>query len=92
VKLQYIEMYNTENVPDHILQEATDLSQELVKVVGPLMDKHGPNIALAALNFLHAATIKNYIVDREDALMHAAKNCAIALVKNCEFLSKLESK
>jgi len=49
-----------------------------------------PNIALGALNFSHAAFIRELVSEDPEELKKASEAAAVALIKNVEYLGKLK--
>jgi hypothetical protein len=102
VKLKHLKAYNTEDVPDHVVEEinhATEaLGQALELAIDALNDKlkgdgqevFGANVILCAFNRLHAAMIKHYISDDTEELKVAALVEARTLLKNIECLTNKE--
>jgi hypothetical protein len=86
MKLKSLACFNTNDVPDHVLQEVIDLSTQLIMKIEPLFKDKNPNLILGAFSYAHAALIKIYVADRRDELEHAAKLHAMALIKNMDIL------
>lgn len=91
IKLKVLKMYDTNNVPDHILEEMKEVSLKMIKALTPLFQEHDANIAMAAINWAHAILIKELVIDDAEELMNAAKTSAICLVNNVEFLGTIKS-
>jgi hypothetical protein len=90
VKLKHIKMYDTKDVPDHIDEEVTALAVKIGIEISNLIKDKDTNLILSALNFVHAAMIKNIISDDPDELEKAAYIEALTLIKNIEFLSQIK--
>ena len=81
-KLKYIAAHKVENVPDHILEEMQILAMKIGEALGPLIEESEPNIALGALNWVHASLIKRLVSDDPEEIDKAAKITAVSLMKN----------
>ena len=90
-KLKYI-TFNTNDVPDHILEEVSSLAEKLGDSIHMIIDENPPNISLAAMNILHIALIKHMVKETPEELMKAAKACALSLIKNMEMVIELMKK
>ena len=86
VKLKHIKMHDTKDVPDHLIHEITSLANELGISFAAITRHKDANVVLSALNFLHAAIIKELISDNPEELQKAGEVEAITLLKNVEFL------
>lgn len=89
-KLKYIAAHKVENVPDHILEEMQILARKMGDVLRPLVETSEPNIALGALNWVHAGIIKRLVSDDPEEIDKAAKITAISLMKNIEMLKNMK--
>jgi len=84
-KLKLLRLYRTEDVPDHLLQEISDLCAKMVTAIGKVSKGHDSNMILSAYNRVHAAIICEIVA--ESSIKDAAQTEAIALVRNIEHLS-----
>jgi hypothetical protein len=87
VKLKMLKFYKTEDVPDHILEEMTSFAEKLAVEISPLIMSVDPNIALAALNWVHVGIVKRLISEVEGEFEQAAKMTALSILKNAEILA-----
>jgi hypothetical protein len=83
MKLKGTEIYNTEDVPDHIIQEIIALS---MKMGNDVYDKHlhsaPPNIILGALNWVVASVTNELVAENDAAMEKAARQQAKAIYGN----------
>jgi hypothetical protein len=91
VKLKFI-TFNTNDVPDHILEEVTSLAAKLGESIHKIIKQNPPNISLAAMNILHTALIKHMVKETPEELMKAAKACAESLIRNMEITIEVMKK
>ncbi len=92
MKLRNLSGIKTENAPDHILQEIQNLTEEIGKILLPILRKHNPNIVLSALNFFHVSMIKLLISDNRKELERAVILEGEALFENMKILIELMEK
>lgn len=86
VKLKNIKMYDTKDVPDHILQEVHDLVGLMFTEFSEMTQDVNSNIVMAAINYFHAIVLMEMITERN--VYEAAQTDAVVLVKNVEFLMR----
>lgn len=85
-KLQIVRLYKADDVPDHIVQEVADLTQDLLDAFKECKKKYSnPAILLSAFNRIHAMMIMDMIT--EEGLQDAVCTEMIGLMKNVEHLS-----
>ncbi len=87
-KIKMIKLYKTDDVPDHIIQEVTNLVDRIAKAVGRVCEKEHPNIILSAMNRFHALVINGLVA--ESSLKEGAQSEAICLVRNVEHISGIK--
>lgn len=88
-KLKYIAAHKVENVPDHILQEMQVLAMKMGEVLHSWIDESEPNIALGALNWVHARVLKRLVSNDPEEIDKAARLTAVSLIKNIEILKNI---
>jgi hypothetical protein len=84
MKLKMVNLHNTNNVPDHIIEETEKTCQKMIKNLGPILNSTNPNIFLSAMNWIHASLILTLVTEEPEEIKKAAKNCSIGLIKNIE--------
>jgi hypothetical protein len=89
MKLKQIDTYKCENVPDHVLQEITDLNAKFMNAVMPLLDSEKPNLSLSAINHLLAYVTKSCVSDDVKEQRRAALHQARAIIGNMAMLNGL---
>jgi len=89
-KLKMLSMHKIENVPDHIIQQMQEFSKKLVIHNISIVQSVDPNIALAGLNWMLAAMLKQLISDNPEELRKAVKFSCEMLIGNMEMLIKLD--
>lgn len=82
MKLTSVEMYRTEDLPDHVVQEVEDLAVKITKAIAPATHNVSPNILLGALNWVHACVANQLVIDDDKALENASSQQARALYNN----------
>ena len=92
VKLKNFQAYQTENISQEIKDEICGLSAKLAGLTKDELDKHDPNIILAAISFYFAAIIKEAVSDDPIERDKAAMAYATALVKNVQWLGEINDK
>lgn len=90
VKLRNFQAYQTDRVPDHVLEEIHTLGTKMAIAFQPLIEDKSGNIVLASLNFLLASAIKHYVSDDAEQIRKAALTYAASLVKNIEMLMDMK--
>lgn len=92
MKLKNVQAYKKENVPDHIIEEITQLAEKMSKALFPFLIEKDPNIAMGALSYFHAASLKYLISLDPEQCRKAAKLNALGLIENMELLIKQAEK
>lgn len=90
MKLRFLSLHNTKDVPDHIMQECHDLARKMYASMLDASVGVDPNIFLGALNFIHAISLIENV--DPSCLDQGTKLAAITLIKNVEFFSKMPMK
>lgn len=84
VKLKDVQMHRIETVPEHILQEMTELAGILLTEWQEMSRDTQSNISMGAWNFAHAVLLVEYL---DEQFVHkGAKMSALSLIKNVEML------
>ena len=84
VKMKDLKMYDTQNIPEHIMQEMTDLAMLLLTEWQEMSKDVHSNIAMGAWNFAHAVILVEAL---QDHFIHkGAGMAALSLIKNVEML------
>lgn len=84
VKLKHLKMYDTSEIPDHIMHQMTELAMLLLTEWQEMCKDTESNIALGAWNFAHAVVLVEFF---QDTCAHrGAKMSALSLIKNVEML------
>lgn len=86
VRLKNFQAYQTNQVPDHVLEEIHILGTKMAMAFQPIIEDTSGNIVLASLNFLMASAIKHYVADDPEQIRKAALTYANALIRNIEML------
>jgi hypothetical protein len=89
MKLKQIQAYQTDDVPDHVLEEIVELSRKLTAAILPLMDNEHPNKSLSAVNFVLAAVTKLLVSDDINEQRRAAFLQAKGIIGNVAKLNGL---
>lgn len=87
MKLRQINAYRTEDVPDHLLHEITELGKEFMNAIAPLLDNVHPNKSLSAINFVLAAVTKTLVSDDISEQRKAALVQARGIIGNVAMLN-----
>lgn len=88
MKLKSLKITATEDVPDHIVQEIIATATKMGMPVFEIANSQEPNIALAALSWVHASLIHHLISEEEGELERAAKCYAMQLMHDIELIKK----
>ena len=90
MKLKHLKMYDTKDVPEHLVEEMVKLAKDMCAAVQPLVECHNPNIVLGALNFLHASILTTLISDNPEEQTKGVLFSAKALMRNVEMLTGIK--
>lgn len=90
MKLKHLKMYDTRDVPEHLVEEMIKLAKEMLASMQSIVERSDPNVALGALNFLHAAVLNELISDDEEEQTKGALFAAKALIGNVEMLTGIK--
>ena len=93
MKLKSVEIYKSDDVPDHILQDVHNAAIEIGEAIFDICMKYPSNITLGALNWTHAAMTNHLVVDTDEAIENAGLQQAKALynnIKHCRAVRKEE--
>ena len=89
MKMKNVQAYPIENVPDHLIHECGEVGREMSELLLEKFRDKDPNIFLGGITFAYAAFIKHFISDDEEQLKKAAILYATGVIKNVEFLAKI---
>lgn len=86
MKLQNVQAYEKKEIAEELTKKCSTLAQKMALVIMEIAKGHDPNIVLGAMNFLHAATIKELVSDDPKEQSKALQSCCIGLMQNLNFL------
>lgn len=90
MRLKNLKSYDLNDVPDHVIEELKNLTDELATLILPYFQNHDPNLILSALSRLNAISIIMLVSKDPDELKSAARTYAIGLIKNIEQIADIK--
>jgi hypothetical protein len=84
-KVRDVKSYEAENIPEHIMQEITNLQSAIIEAIKPLVVVHQTNIVISALSRVNAIFIA--LLTNEDQMADSANIFADTLIKNIEYFA-----
>jgi hypothetical protein len=90
VRMKMLNLYNTEDVPDHVIEELKTLIMKIMTEIAPVVESVHPNLVLSAMNHINAIMIKIYISEEPDEIKKAARNLAGGFLGNVKFYTGVD--
>jgi len=90
VRMKMVNLYKTENVPDHVIEELKDLIMKIMKQVAPVIENTNCNLILSAMNHIMAMMVEMYISEKPEEIKRAAQNMAIGFLGNVKLYTGVD--
>ena len=90
VKMRMVNLYKTENVPDHIIEELKDFIMKLMRQIAPVIENADCNLILSSMNHILAMMVDMYISEDPQEIKQAARNLARGFLGNVKFYTGVD--
>lgn len=90
VRMKMMNLYNTENIPDHVIEELKALIMKILKVIEPIAEITDTNLMLSATNHICAMMVKMYISEKPEEIRRAAFALAKGFLGNVKFYTGVD--
>lgn len=90
VRMRMVNLYKTEDVPEHIIEELKALIMKMMKEIAPVIEDVNCNLILSAINHIQAMMVQMYISEKPEEIKRAARNLARCFLGNVKFYTGVD--
>lgn len=90
VRMKMINLYKTEDVPDHVIEELKAVIAKIYTALAPIGATTNTNLMLSATNHFMAMLVKMYISENPEEIKRAALNLARGFLGNVKFYTGVD--
>lgn len=90
VRMKLMNLYKTEDIPDHVIEELKALILKMMEAIAPITEKTNCNLTLSAMNHILALMVKMYISEDPMEIQRAALNLAKGFLGNVKFYTGVD--
>ena len=90
VRMKILNIYNTQDVPDHVIEELKIVVQKIYVALAPIAEETNTNLMISATNHFMAMLVKMYISEKPEEIKKAALTLAKGFLGNVKFYTGVD--
>lgn len=90
VKIRLLNIYKTEDIPDHVIEELKAHIMNIFTAITPITEGVSSNLNISAMNHVMAMMVKIYISEDPEEIKRAARNLAYGFLGNVKFYTGVD--